>query len=62
MEGNITITKDEYFRLRKAELKLTLLENGGVDNWEWYGESLNPDDEPDLDTREEELKQEIEKL
>jgi len=25
------------------------LEVGGVDNWEWYGESMNPDDQPDMD-------------
>lgn len=23
------------------DLKLAALENGGVDNWEWYGESIN---------------------
>ena len=23
------------------DLKLAALENGGVDNWEWYGESMN---------------------
>lgn len=27
--------------LRK-EQKLKLLENGGVDNWDWYEDSLNP--------------------
>ncbi|KKK72819.1 hypothetical protein LCGC14_2900050 [marine sediment metagenome] len=59
MNGNITITKDEYFRLRKAALKLNLLEIGGVDNWEWYGESLNPDGEKCIDDKEEDLKKEI---
>ena len=26
--------------LERAEAKLNALEAGGVDNWEWYGESL----------------------
>ena len=29
----INISKKEYFELKKAELKLNLLEGGGVDNW-----------------------------
>lgn len=29
--------------LLRKEQKLKLLENGGVDNWEWYEDSLNPD-------------------
>jgi len=41
----ITITKDEYARLRKAEIKLDMLEAGGVDNWDGYGESLYPEGE-----------------
>ena len=55
----IKISKEEYLRLRMAELQLDRLEVGGVDNWEWYGESLNPDGEDDLDTVEKELKAEI---
>ncbi len=45
MEGMITITKAAYASLRKADAKLNLLEAGGVDNWDWYGDSLNPDGE-----------------
>ena len=37
----ITITKKEYLQLLLAGCKLKFLEIGGVDNWEWYGESLN---------------------
>ncbi|MFH1444901.1 MAG: hypothetical protein ABIF08_00235 [Nanoarchaeota archaeon] len=55
----IKISKEEYLRLRMAELQLDRLEVGGVDNWEWYGESLNPDDDVDLDTAEKELEAEI---
>lgn len=30
--------------LLRKEWKLAALENGGVDNWDWYGESLFPDE------------------
>jgi hypothetical protein len=36
----ITISKDKYEELIKDQAKLRALEAGGVDNWEWYGESL----------------------
>jgi len=62
MEGKVTITKNEYCNLRKSSLRLNLLENGGVDNWEWYGEALNPDGEDDIDEREEALEKEIEEM
>lgn len=39
------ITKKEYYRLKCAELKLTMPEVGGVDNWDWYGDAFNPDEE-----------------
>jgi hypothetical protein len=39
-EEMIEITKAEYDRLVDRDFKLTCLENGGVDNWEWYSESL----------------------
>ena len=35
-----TITKEEYKSLLDRDEKLSALENGGVDNWEWYGEAL----------------------
>ena len=60
MEGTITISKQEYFNLKSCELCLSLLEAGGVDNWEWYGESLNPDGELSYFEKIEELKKEIE--
>ena len=34
------ITKQRLKELERAEAKLNALEAGGVDNWEWYGESL----------------------
>ena len=40
MEGNITVTKDHYLRLKICELELQLLNAAGVDNWEGYGEGF----------------------
>lgn len=41
MNNIITITRDEYYKLKCSEAKLCLLECGGVDNWEGYCDSLN---------------------
>lgn len=35
------IDKNMLHQLIKNSLILAALENGGVDNWEWYGDSLN---------------------
>jgi hypothetical protein len=32
----VTITKQEYDSLKKDQLRLTALEDAGVDNWEQY--------------------------
>ena len=37
----LEISKEEYDKLIHRDEILTALENGGVDNWEWYGESLS---------------------
>lgn len=37
---NITIPIERYNKLVRAEKMLSALEAGGVDNWEWYSESL----------------------
>lgn len=39
----VEVSKERLAELIREEQKLKLLENGGVDNWEWYGDSLNPD-------------------
>lgn len=36
----VTIPKAVYDSLIKDHLELTALHNGGVDNWEWYYESM----------------------
>ena len=53
MEDTVTITKEQYLQTRIDCEILNRLEAGGVDNWEWYGDSLNPDGQPDLDVFEE---------
>ena len=59
MEGTVTITKDEYLELRMYEEKFSRLESGGVDNWEWYWESLHPKDQPSLEEVYEKLRQKL---
>jgi hypothetical protein len=36
----VTISKKLYDRLLDSEKMLRALQAGGVDNWEWYGDSL----------------------
>jgi len=36
----ITITTARYDELLKSEAILNALQAGGVDNWEWYDQSL----------------------
>lgn len=59
MDETITISKKEYFELRMDQIRLDMLDAGGVDNWDWYGESLNPAEGRSYDDQEEELKKEI---
>lgn len=47
-QNEVKALTDECDRLKKSvkylqerDDTLTALENGGVDNWEWYGESLD---------------------
>ena len=56
----IQITKAEYERLLDRDEKLTALEEGGVDNWEWYEESLKDYyQRQEEDERREEIENEI---
>jgi len=36
----VTIPKSEYDELVDRDLILSALEQGGVDNWDWYGASM----------------------
>jgi hypothetical protein len=38
---DVTISADYYLDLIRAELILEALEAGGVDNWDWYGDSVD---------------------
>lgn len=38
---NYIIDEERLRELLKAELRLMALENGGVDNWSWYSDSLS---------------------
>jgi len=40
-EETITITTKRFIELLEAERVLNALYAGGVDNWEWYGDSLD---------------------
>lgn len=49
-EPTVTIPKSKYDDLVRSAEMLAALEAGGVDNWEWYSESLAgffDDDEDD---------------
>jgi hypothetical protein len=39
-DRHVTISEDEYESLLDDRKWRLCLESGGVDNWEWYGESL----------------------
>lgn len=41
MARNIILTETEFKNIYCDYLKYLALQNGGVDNWEWYDESLN---------------------
>lgn len=59
MNDNITIGREEYLRLRLDSELLGFLQGGGVDSWEWYGDSLNPDDGPSYSEVKKRLTKEI---
>lgn len=40
VDSEVKINYSDYEELLDRNEKLTALENGGVDNWEWYSESL----------------------
>lgn len=58
MKMNVVISREEYRNLLISQLKLELLEEGGVNNWEGYEYSLHPDGEADFWERAEEIENE----
>lgn len=41
MDINYIVSKEELLDLLESYYRLAALESGGVDNWDWYGASLN---------------------
>lgn len=41
--SNVIISEQEYENLFYTKCTLDALEAGGIDNWEWYGESFSQD-------------------
>ena len=39
-DGYVLVSIKDFNRMEDDSMKLAALERGGVDNWEWYGESL----------------------
>lgn len=61
LKGKVTIDKQTLYNLMCDSEKLNRLENGGVDNWDWYGESLNSDYDKPYDEWCDELFEELSK-
>lgn len=58
MNQTITIDHERYIELLEAEAELVALHAGGVDNWEWYDDSLENLKEIDPNDRRDECKPE----
>jgi len=57
----MSYSKQRLKELERAEAKLNALEAGGVDNWEWYGESLKEyNAENEIEEKRDELLDELE--
>lgn len=52
MEPTVQIPIKKLASLLRNSWKLHALECGGVDNWDWYGESLSEKDDDDKDWRD----------
>ena len=48
---NVVLPIEEYIQLQTDSIKLNMLEVGGVDNWNGYGDSLYPEDESSFDDK-----------
>lgn len=59
VKKTITIPLEKYIQLLLDEEQLYRLDIGGVDNWEWYGEAMYPEDRLDMEDFERELRKEL---
>lgn len=48
-EHQVLISMERLAELLVAEQTLNLLQRGGVDNWDWHWDSLNPEGEQSID-------------
>ena len=62
LKGKVLISKNEYLKLLNMRDRLYLLDAGGVDNWEWYGASLYPDNEDGIEELERKNKLRVETM
>ncbi len=53
---SVIISKEEFLDLKLNAIRLERLNAGGVDNWEWYSESLHPEGVKSMDEVEEDLR------
>lgn len=60
MEKTYQISESELVELIHDSMKLCALENGGVDNWEWYGASIQDFEEANGDELYELARKELE--
>lgn len=44
-DGSVTISEERLRSLLETEFQMICLQNGGVDNWTWYGDSLPSEEE-----------------
>lgn len=49
MEKFYVLSENALKLLLQYKAKLYALESGGVDNWDWYGESINKSEDWDSD-------------
>jgi hypothetical protein len=55
----VDISEKDYIELIINTIKLERLESGGVDDWEWYSDSLYPGDDEEYDEIRNKIKDEI---
>lgn len=55
--GRVTISEGRLRSLLETEFEMICLQNGGVDNWTWYGDSM-----PSENATKEYVNQELEDI
>ncbi len=55
-DNTVSMSLEEYVQLLDSDVMLNYLHNGGVDNWDWYGDSLEDYECPKVDEVRDNLK------